>query len=58
MPQYRGMPGPRRGSGWVGEQDGGGYKGLSEKKLGKGIAFEMKMKKISNKKEYNLEIKK
>jgi hypothetical protein len=23
MPQYRGMPGPRIGSGWVGEQGGG-----------------------------------
>jgi hypothetical protein len=23
MPQYRGMPGPKRGSGWVGEW--GGY---------------------------------
>jgi len=23
MPQYRGIPGPRSGSGWVGEQGGG-----------------------------------
>jgi hypothetical protein len=23
MPQYRGMPGPRSGSGWVREQGGG-----------------------------------
>jgi hypothetical protein len=23
MPQYRGMPGPRSGSGWVGEWGGG-----------------------------------
>jgi len=23
MPQYRGTPGPRNGSGWVGEQGGG-----------------------------------
>jgi hypothetical protein len=23
MPQYRGMPGPRSGRGWVGEQGGG-----------------------------------
>jgi hypothetical protein len=23
MPQYRGAPGPRSGSGWVGEQGGG-----------------------------------
>ena len=28
----------------------GGYRGFLEKKLGKGIAFEMEMKKISNKK--------
>jgi hypothetical protein len=28
---------------------GGGYRGLLEGKLGKGIAFEMQMKKISNK---------
>jgi hypothetical protein len=27
MPQYRGTPGPRSGSEWVGEQ-GGGYKRL------------------------------
>jgi hypothetical protein len=27
MPQYRGMPGPRSGSGWVGGL-GGGYGGL------------------------------
>jgi hypothetical protein len=27
---------------------GGGYRGLSERKLGKGIAFEMQMKEISN----------
>jgi hypothetical protein len=27
MPQYRGMPGPKSGSGWVGES-GGGYGGL------------------------------
>jgi hypothetical protein len=29
---------------------GGGYRALSQRKLGKGIAFEMLMKKISNKK--------
>jgi hypothetical protein len=23
MPQYRGTPGPRSGSGWIGEQGGG-----------------------------------
>jgi hypothetical protein len=27
MPQFRGMPGPKSGSGWVGEW-GGGYGGL------------------------------
>ena len=42
MPQYRGMPGPGSGSGWVGEEgEGGGYRGFSERKLGKGVAFEM-----------------
>ena len=42
MPQYRGMPGPESGSGWVGEQgEEGGYRRVSERKLGKGIAFEM-----------------
>jgi len=29
MPQYRGMPGPRSGNGWVGEQGGAEkYRGL------------------------------
>ena len=42
MPQYRGIPGPRSRSGWVGEQgegrgDGEGLEG----KLGKGITFEI-----------------
>jgi hypothetical protein len=37
MPQYRGMPGPKKRSGWVGEQGGG-------------IALKMQVKKISNKK--------
>jgi hypothetical protein len=42
MPEYRGMPGPGIGSGWVGEQgERGGYRGFSRRKLGKGIAFEM-----------------
>jgi hypothetical protein len=27
MPQYRGTPGPRSGSGWVGEWGGGGGMG-------------------------------
>jgi hypothetical protein len=42
MPQYRGMPGPGSGSWWVGEQEeGGGDRGFSKGKLGKGIIFEM-----------------
>ena len=42
MPQYRGMPGPGSGCGWVGEQgEWGGDSGFSERKLGKGLAFEM-----------------
>jgi hypothetical protein len=41
-PSNRGMPGPRSRSGWVGEQkEGGGYRGFSERKLGKGITFGM-----------------
>jgi hypothetical protein len=42
MPQYRGMSGPRSGSGWVGEQGGGRVWGTF------GIAFEMYINKISN----------
>ena len=42
MPQYRGMSGPGSRSEWVGEQgEGGGDRGFSERKPGKGIAFEM-----------------
>jgi hypothetical protein len=42
IPQYRGMPGPGRGSGWVGEQGVGGEdRGISEEKIGKWITFEM-----------------
>jgi hypothetical protein len=42
MTQYRRMPEPGSGSGWVGEQgQGRKYRGFSERKLGKGIAFEM-----------------
>ena len=47
MLQHRGMPGPGNGSG-LGSRAGEGYRGFSKRKLGKGIAFEMKMKKISN----------
>jgi hypothetical protein len=42
MPQYRGMPGPRSGSRWLGEQDRGRVTGTF------GIAFEMHIKKKSN----------
>jgi hypothetical protein len=36
------MSGPGSGSEWVGEQGKwGGYKGFLERKLGKGITFEM-----------------
>ena len=38
----RGMPGPGSWSGWVGEQgEGGGDRGVSEWKPGKGITFQM-----------------
>jgi hypothetical protein len=40
MPKYRGMPGPGSRSGWVGVQ-AEGIGDFSERKLGKGIAFEM-----------------
>jgi hypothetical protein len=43
MPQYRGMPEPRSRSGWVGEQGKGRVYGTF------GIAFEIYIKKISNK---------
>jgi hypothetical protein len=42
MPQYRDIPGSGSKSGWLGEQGKGGReRGLLERKLGKGIAFEM-----------------
>jgi hypothetical protein len=41
MPQYRGMPGPGIGVGGLGAGERGGDKGFSERKLGKGITFEM-----------------
>jgi hypothetical protein len=44
MPQYRGMPGSRSRSGWVGEQGRGRVWGTFR------IAFERYIKKISNKK--------
>ena len=47
------MPGPGRGSGEVGNQGlGVGKRGSSERKQGKGLTFEMYVKKISNKKAY------
>jgi hypothetical protein len=42
MLQCRGMPGPGSRSRWVGKQgEGGGDRGFSEWKPGKGITFEM-----------------
>jgi hypothetical protein len=42
IPQYKELPGPGSGSGWVGEQgEGGRNRGFSEGKLGKGTTFEM-----------------
>jgi hypothetical protein len=42
MPQYRGIPGPGSGSGWVGEQvEAGVYRIFLERKLGKGITFNL-----------------
>jgi hypothetical protein len=59
MPQYRAMPGPGSRSGWVGEQGEGEVdRGFSERKPGKGITFEMQIKKISNKKRNTSERKK
>jgi hypothetical protein len=40
--QFRGMPRPRSRSGCVGEEvEGGEDRGFSERKLGKGIVFEI-----------------
>jgi hypothetical protein len=44
MPQYRGTLGSRSGSGWVGDWRRGSVRGTF------GIAFEMYIKKIPNKK--------
>jgi hypothetical protein len=42
MPQYRGMPGTRNRSGWVGEQEEeGGDRRVLEGKLGKGMTFKI-----------------
>jgi hypothetical protein len=42
MPQYRGMSQPGSRSCRVGDQgEGGGDRGFLERKLGKGITFEM-----------------
>jgi hypothetical protein len=46
MHQYRGMPGPGSRSGQVDEKgEEGGDSGFSEGKPGKGITFEMQIKK-------------
>jgi hypothetical protein len=42
MPQYREMPGPEKRNGWVRDQgEEGEDREFSERKLGKGITFEM-----------------
>jgi hypothetical protein len=43
MPQYRGTPGLKSGNGWVGEWEGRVWGTF-------GIALEMKLRKIRNKK--------
>jgi hypothetical protein len=49
MPHYRGIPGTGSGIRRVREQGvGKGGRGFSERKPGKGIKFEMYIKKISN----------
>ena len=50
MPKYRGMPGLGSRSRWVGKQVlGREDRAFSKGKLGKGITFEMQIKKISKK---------
>ena len=47
MPQFRGMPGPGRGSGWFREYgQGSEHRGFSKGKTGKRITFEMYIRKI------------
>jgi hypothetical protein len=41
MPQYRGMQGQEVGVGGLGSRVGREYRGVLERKLGKGIAFGM-----------------
>jgi hypothetical protein len=49
MPQYRGIPGPGSRCVCVVEQrEAGGNRGFSVRKPGKGITFEMQIRKISN----------
>jgi hypothetical protein len=50
IPQYRGMPGPGIGVGDLGSRGSrDGIGDFLERKLGKGITFEIYIKKISNK---------
>ena len=49
MPQSKGIPGLGSRSGWVVDQgEEGCDRGFSEGKPGKGITFEMYIKKVSN----------
>ena len=50
FPSTGGYQGQEAGVGGLQNRAGRGYRELSERKLGKGIAFEMEMKKISNNK--------
>ena len=53
MPQCRGIPGQGSKSEWIGEQGERGCNwGFFGGNPGKGITFEMKIKKISNKKNF------
>jgi hypothetical protein len=55
MPQFREMTGPGSRSGWVGEWEWGRGcdRGFSEGKRGKGITFEMSIKKLIKKSSVN-----
>ena len=49
MPSIGECQGQEAGVGWLGTMERGGDRGFSKRKLGKGITFEMYIKKISNK---------